>query len=142
MSNDIINNAVKLASQMKIAGAEVAPYFRIPTPPLSTTNPAAWMHERLGNYIREFEINLDQDHEIGVRLVCFGQAVTIHVQSVGYHGPDIITFFGMNSEGEKMQLIQHITQLSFLLIAVKKIADEPRRIGFLWDKEEKPAASE
>ena len=32
-------------------------------------NPAEWAHERLGKYIKEFEAELDDDHEIGARLV-------------------------------------------------------------------------
>ncbi len=35
----------------------------------------------------------------------------------------------------KVQLIQHISQLSVLLIAVAKQQPKARRIGFLWDKE-------
>lgn len=38
-----------------------------------TINPAAWMYERLGNYIQRFEANLDSDQEVGARLVSFGQ---------------------------------------------------------------------
>ncbi len=105
------------------------------TPSPSRTNPAAWTHKRLGEYIRDFEAELDDDHEIGARLVSFGQSVIFHVEDIGYYGPDIITFYGRNDEMEKVQLIQHISQLSFLLVAVKKQQDKPRRIGFLWDKE-------
>ncbi len=35
---------------------------------------------------------------------------------------------------ERVQLIQHLSQLSFLLVAVKKQEDKPRRIGFIFDK--------
>jgi hypothetical protein len=102
-----------------------------------TTNPAKWMHERLGNYIKDFEAQLDFEHEIGARLVSFGQAITFHIQNVGYWGPDIISFDGVNSEGERVQLIQHTSQLSVLLIAMKKLDENPRRIGFIWDNEKK-----
>jgi hypothetical protein len=53
-------------------------------------NPARWTHQRLGEYIQAFEAKLDQDHEIGARLVSFGQALVFHIEYVGYYGPDII----------------------------------------------------
>lgn len=100
----------------------------------STLNPAKLMYERLGKYINDFESSLDEEHEIGARLVSFGQALTFHINNVSYYGPDIISFDGVNSEGEKVQLIQHISQLSVLLVAMKKLEDRPRRIGFIWGK--------
>jgi hypothetical protein len=102
-----------------------------------TSNPARWTYERLGEYIKDFESELDEEHEIGVRLVSFGQTISFHVQNIGYYGPDIITFYGTNENGEKLQLIQNLSQLSFLLIAVKKLQDKPKRIGFIWDDEKK-----
>lgn len=102
-----------------------------------TSNPARWTYERLGEYIKKFESELDEEHEIGVRLVSFGQTIVFHVEDIGYYGPDIITFYGNNEKGEKLQLIQNLSQLSFLLIAVKKLQDKPRRIGFIWDDEKK-----
>ncbi|MFB5143009.1 DUF6173 family protein [Vibrio diabolicus] len=103
---------------------------------LNEVNPAAWTYERLGEYIKDFEADLDSDHEIGARLVSFGQAVTFHIQDVGYYGPDIISFTGLDSNGKKVQLIQHMSQLSVLLVAMNKLEDEPKRIGFIWDKKE------
>ena len=108
----------------------------IPSIISETTNPARWMFKRLGEYIKDFEAELNEEHEIGARLVSFGQAVTFHIQNLGYYGPDIISFDGANEGGEKVQLIQHISQLSVLLIAMKKLEDKPRRIGFIWDKEQ------
>lgn len=103
----------------------------IPLPPLEK-NPAEWMYERLGKYIKRFESGLDNDHEVGARLVSFGQMVTFHIEDVGYYGPDIITFYGINNEGERLQLIQHISQLNVLLIAMKKREEKPKRIGYIW----------
>jgi len=99
-------------------------------------NPAQWTYERLAEYIKEFEAALDNDHEIGARLVSFGQNVTFHIEDIGYYGPDIIHFEGRNEAMEKVQLIQHVSQLSVLLVAVKKQQDKPRRIGFVLDKKE------
>lgn len=96
----------------------------------TTLNPAAWMHERLMKYIGEFESDLDNDYEVGASLVSFGQSMVFHIQNIGYHGPDIITFYGINEEGESIQLIQHISQLNVLFIKLEKIHEEPKRIGF------------
>jgi len=93
-------------------------------------NPASWMYERLMKYITTFEKGLDNDHEIGGRLVSFGNVLTFHIIEVGYYGPDIITFDGINDNNEPVKLIQHYSQLNVLLVAVKKFEENPRRIGF------------
>jgi hypothetical protein len=98
-------------------------------------NPVIGVFEALGDYIKEFEAELDQDHEIGARIVQFGSSLQIHVQNVGYTPPSLITFSGKTSEGDPVQLIQHVSQLSFLLVSLKKIDEQPYRIGFIWDKD-------
>ncbi len=82
--------------------------------------------------ILHFEASLDADHEVGMRLVSFGQTITFHVEDVRYHNPSLIFFRGVSSEGHRVELIQHTTQISFLLMALPK-ADplQPRRkFGF------------
>ena len=88
------------------------------------------MHERVVRWINDFEQSLDQDHEVGARLVTFGANTTFHIDDVGYWGPDIITFYGTGEDGKKVQLLQHISQLSVLLVAVDKVAPKAKRIGF------------
>src|SRR5918995_3541035 len=102
---------------------------------------AEWTYERLGSYIRDFENELDQDHEVGARLVSFGQAILFHIESLGYYGPDIISFEGVTDKGEKVK--QNVSQLSVLLIAMPKRSEQPKRIGFLPQKaaDTSPAAS-
>lgn len=97
-------------------------------------NPVIEVCESLAKYIREFESGLDSDEEVGARLVTFGQAVTFHISQVGFSKPNIVTFYGITDSGDKVQLIQHVSQLSVLLVAMKKQSEEPRRpIGFVWD---------
>ncbi|MGN5055084.1 DUF6173 family protein [Aeromonas veronii] len=115
----------------------VMPEITMPHLPDSTRNPAKWTYTRLVEYIKDFEAELDDDHEIGARLVSFGQAITFHIQDIGYYGPDIISFYGTNDQGEKLQLIQHISQLSVLLIGMKKQNEAPRRIGFILNEKTK-----
>jgi hypothetical protein len=119
----------------RIAAAVTAP---LPAQPLvpERLNPAEWMYERLKKYIKEFEAQLDDDHEVGAHLVSFGHELTFHIEDMGFHGPDIITFYGKNDRGEDVQLIQHTSQLSVLLVAMRKQQAQPRRIGFLLDQKE------
>ncbi len=98
--------------------------------PSSVTNAAKWTYERLVDYINDFEKDLDDNHEIGARLVSFGSTITFHIQDIGYWGPDIISFTGVDDNSQKVQLIQNTSQLSVLLIAVAKKEDKARRIGF------------
>jgi hypothetical protein len=90
----------------------------------------SWMYERLIRSIADFEEKLDQDTEIGARLVTFGNKEVIHIEDVGYWGPDLIIFHGTNSEGKPLQLLQHQSQVNVLLVAVPKEGPKPRRIGF------------
>jgi hypothetical protein len=101
-------------------------------------NLAKWTFERLATYIKQFESALDDEHEVGARLVSFGHNLTFHIEDMGYFGPDMIVFYGKNDNGEAVQLIQHTTQLSVLLVGVRKQTERARRIGFILD--EKPGA--
>lgn len=97
-------------------------------------NPVIGVFKSLGDYVRSFEDELDDDHEVGARLVSFGNAVQIHVQSIGFTAPFLITFSGVTEKGDSVRLIQHVSQLSFLLVSLRKISETPYRIGFIWDE--------
>lgn len=99
-------------------------------PPTSQLNPSEWAYERLVSSINDFEQKLDNDHEIGGRLVNFGSNLAFHIENLGYWGPDFVIFYGSNDEGQPLELIQHISQVNVLLVGLKKVFDEPRRIGF------------
>lgn len=103
----------------------------VPQLPDSFTNPARWTRTRLLEYIRDFEVQLDHEHEVGARLVSFGQTVTFHISRVDYSEPNMISFNGVDDSGQHVQLIQNTSQLSVLLIALKKQSEQPRRIGFV-----------
>jgi hypothetical protein len=93
-------------------------------------NPAAWMHERIARQIIDFEKNLDPDHELGGRFVEGPSNDSLHIENVANWGPDMIIFMGQFPDGRKFELIQHYSQVSVLLVAVKKMNRKPRRIGF------------
>jgi hypothetical protein len=69
---------------------------------------------------------------VALKLVSFGETVTIIVDDIGYWNPSLICFYGVSVKGERVQLIQHVSQISFLLIAVKssKPIQPKERIGF------------
>ncbi len=93
-------------------------------------DPASWMHQRLVHQIMEFEKNLGPDHEVGGRFVEGPSGEPLHLSNVASWGPDMILFHGQFPDGRRWELIQHYSQVSLLLVAVRKIHDEPRRIGF------------
>lgn len=94
-------------------------------------SPAEWMYDRLILYIRNFESQLDSAHEIAMGFAG-GEAGVLRIEGLGYFDPDVVTFYGRDDGGAKTQLIQHVTQVSVILRAVRKeVTDEPaRRIGF------------
>ena len=93
-------------------------------------NPAAWMHERIVRQIVDFEKALNPDQEIGGRFVQGPNNESLHIENVANWGPDMIIFMGHYSDGRKFELIQHYTQINLFLVAVRKMNEEPRRIGF------------
>ncbi len=91
---------------------------------------ASGAYRRLVTWIREFEDHLDDDTEVGVRLVTFGRALSFHLCDLSYWNPHFIRFVGSDPSGNPVQLIQHINQVSVLLMKTPKQLDTPRRIGF------------
>jgi hypothetical protein len=103
---------------------------RVPLPDPHRVNPASWMYERLVRSIAQFEEALDDTQEIGARLVTFGNQEVIRIENVGSWGPDLMIFYGKNSQRQPVQLLQHHSQVNVLLVAVPKEGLEARRVGF------------
>jgi hypothetical protein len=59
-------------------------------------------------------------------------AGVLRIEGMGYFDPDVLTFYGTDPEGNKTQLIQHVSQLNVILRALplQVVDDEPKRIGF------------
>ncbi|MBU3030181.1 DUF6173 family protein [Paracoccus marinaquae] len=80
--------------------------------------------------VKQFQADLPEDHELGLHLADFGGRA-LHVRGMGFRNPNIIEFYGMLDGDKQVAIIQHISQLNFLLIAVPPPADQaPYRIGF------------
>lgn len=92
-------------------------------------NPAQYMHERMVERINHQQDHLPPDYELGVQVVG-GAAPPFHLRQIAFSNPNILIFSGVDSAGSPVELIQHYTQMSIHLVAVKKIDKEPYRIGF------------
>ena len=99
--------------------------------PVQSKSPAEWAYERLILYIKNFEEQLDNEHEVAMGFTG-AQAGVIRIEGIGFFDPDIVTFYGSDPTGTKTQLIQHVSQLNVLLRALPKDSaeDAPKRIGF------------
>ncbi|MEO9777683.1 MAG: DUF6173 family protein [Sedimentitalea sp.] len=99
--------------------------------PVAGKSAAQWAYERLIMYIRNFEEQLDSEHEVAMGFVG-GNAGVLRIEGLGFYDPDIVTFYGTDASGARTQLIQHVSQLSVMLRAqAKPSADVPaNRIGF------------
>lgn len=106
-------------------------------------SPAEWAFARLSRMVQDFESKLDQNQEIGVTFVGSPGDNTLRIDDMGFWAPDLILFYGKNSYGKPVRLVQHYTHLNVMLSAEPKQAPEepPRRIGFaLHERLEKAAA--
>ena len=94
-------------------------------------SPAQWAYERLILYIKNFEERLDGNQEVAMGFTDTGAGI-LKIEGIGFFDPDIVTFYGVDGVGARTQLVQHVTQLNFMLRAVPKPqeVDAPRRIGF------------
>ncbi|MDJ0826371.1 MAG: DUF6173 family protein [Rhodobacter sp.] len=99
--------------------------------PVQNKSPAEWAYERLILYIKNFEEQLDNEHEVAMGFTG-ADAGVIRIEGIGYFDPDIVTFYGSDPSGTKTQLIQHVTQLNVMLRALPKAQGDgaPKRIGF------------
>ena len=101
------------------------------TQPAEHKSPSRWAYERLILYIRNFEEQLDGEHEVAMGFVG-GNTGVLRIEGLGYYDPDIITFYGSDDHGSRTQLVQHVSQLNVMLRALPKPSQEApaRRIGF------------
>lgn len=86
--------------------------------------------EIIKKYVLDFQNSLDQEHDIGIMLTNFGSTVLMEITDIGYEKSVIMVFKGFVN-GRISTLIQHISQLNFLLTSVPKEPEKPKRkIGF------------
>jgi|TARA_B110000908_G_scaffold158887_1_gene200539 hypothetical protein len=113
--------------------------------PIQKKSQAQWAYERLIIYLKNFEEQLDNEHEAAMGFTG-GDAGVLRIEGMGCYNPDIVAFYGSDPAGGPTQLVQHVSQLNVMLRAVPKAVEqaEPNRIGFrlaqdLEDDGEKPS---
>jgi hypothetical protein len=131
----LLESALEIAP--KVVGITKAPE-PIDLPDFRNYQFADWQYEILKKTIVEFQGDLAEDEETAIQLAAFGKSVIVYVDDLGYSNPSLIHIYGSLTSGERVELIQHINQLNFLLLAQKKRDPEkpPRRIGFVVDDED------
>lgn len=87
----------------------------------------------LYNEIQRYQASLPDIEDVAMMLVQFNQSTTILVDSIGYIGYNLVKFGGVDNSGKPLELIQHVSQLNFLLMVVQKPEPEKpkRQIGFV-----------
>jgi hypothetical protein len=92
---------------------------------------AECMFKKLMAHIADFESSLMPDQEVGATMVAFGDK-PFYIGGIGYHGNDMIIFYGASMTGQPVKLMQHVTQTNVMLtvMAKRKGHKEAKRIGF------------
>jgi hypothetical protein len=123
---DAAGNLERLASKIgPIAGRDYLVMPQIKSAPNvlvenTEANYASEFHKRIAKLILDFDAELDQAHDVGVRLVSFGQTLVFHLEDMGYWNPSLITFAGRLEDGSPVKLVQHVTQISVLLMKLPR----------------------
>lgn len=99
--------------------------------PAAQKSPAQWAYERIILYLKNFEEQLDGQHEVAMGFAG-ADAGILRIEGMGYFDPDIVTFYGVDASGSRTQLVQHVSQLNVMLRALPKPVEKPEatRIGF------------
>jgi len=89
------------------------------------------MFKKLMAHIADFETSLMPDQEVGASIVSFGDK-PFYISGIGYHGNDMIIFYGASMTGQPIKLMQHVTQTNVMLtvLAKRKEHKQAKRIGF------------
>lgn len=116
----------KLSNSLKINAPE------LPRLDLRNYNYADFKYEKIKEEIEKFQNQLTDEYDVMVQMATFGKEIIMSVDDIGFQNPDLLFFYG-TINGQKAQLIQHQSQLNFLLLACQKVNsnDKPRRIGFI-----------
>jgi len=106
--------------------AQLADISRRLTPP----NLAEFAVKAIYEEIADFEAKLDSGHEVGMPIVGGLSGLCVHVREVYRFGTDKLVFVGIDNDQRPVRLIQHLSQLNFLMLAAPKIGPAAVRIGF------------
>lgn len=85
-------------------------------------------YKRLREFVENFQRPLDHEHEAWMHV----GGVTVRPDHIGFSNPSLIVFKGELESGEPFLLVEHVSQLSVLVYAVKREhPEQPKKpIGF------------
>lgn len=109
----------------------IIPPVRIPQIDIPEVKPIGEVQfDAIKAEIQRFEDSLDQTMEVGIQLASFGASISMSVVSIEWDGP-VIIFHGFVNDS-RATLVQNMSQLNFLLLAVPRaVPEEPKKkIGF------------
>lgn len=94
-------------------------------------NLADFKYDIIKEQVNEFQESLEDNEDVMVQLSTFGSGIIMSVETIRFQNSDLLFFIG-TINGEKAQLIQHQSQLNFLLLSKKRENpnDKIKRIGF------------
>lgn len=106
----------------------------IPQLPPPSDDDAATIADQVVAIVNAYNRTLNHDQEVGLMLTSFGQTVTVNITRIGYVGTKLILFSGfLTSNNAPVELLQHVTQLNFLLVSLRRenSQEEKKHIGFM-----------
>lgn len=127
-TDSLIHSVRELYSNFeKIGNTSISP----PPEPRPRKLNASAQYNILKKRIQEFQDSLDEEHEIAFYLTSFGNSDVMYVTQIEYEDDVLLVFRGYIGDTPSV-LIQHISQINFLLQAVKRADPEkPKiKIGF------------
>lgn len=86
---------------------------------LDEINSPRAFYKQLVDWINKFDENLGNDHEVGMKYISFSQTYEFHLSQIHYCHPSLIIFKGTTLENEDVELIQHVNQVSILLVKMQ-----------------------
>lgn len=99
-------------------------------------NQASAFYTHIENRIRQFESELLENQCLGLQIASIGNDSAFTVTNVRCFNPSLIAFSGTKATGEKVELIQHVSQISIMLIAIARDGDSIQKtpVGFQMPK--------
>ena len=82
--------------------------------------------------MNDFDKEIGEEYEIGLKLVSYGETIKFAISEIGYQDPYLIYFYGHLDDGSPIQLVQNVSQISFVMIKMKHPEPEKPKfpIGF------------
>jgi len=99
---------------------------------IAISSTAAHTAEYIYKSILEFSETIDDSYDVGIQVTTLGSAVQVYLTDVNYYDPHLIIFNSEGQDGTIIKIVQHVTQLNYALIALKKLKPQSpkREIGF------------